>query len=115
MTSARPVALLRLEAIQRAEDLEDEIDRGVSSERWREVAAVLDRWSGFFQIAAEYGVSDAPGSPVAWRCEQEKGEPRQYAVRVRIERTSPTQANEPIAPDESPKPAQEPPRGGEKE
>ena len=49
MTIARPVALLRLEAIQRVEDLEDEIDRGVTLERWREVAAVLDRWSGFFR------------------------------------------------------------------
>lgn len=67
------------------------------------------------EVAAYLGVTDAPGSSVTWRCEQERGAPRQYAVRVRIERTSPTQANEPIAPDESPKPAQEPPRGGEKE
>ena len=38
------------------------------------------------EAATYLGVTDAPGAPVTWRCEQERGEPRQYAVRVRIER-----------------------------
>ena len=47
--TARPVALLRLDAIQRAEDLEDEIEGGVSTERGREINAALDRCAEIFR------------------------------------------------------------------
>ena len=36
------------------------------------------------EVAAFFGVDDGPKGPIAWRYEQRKGEPKQYAVEIRL-------------------------------
>lgn len=36
------------------------------------------------EVAARLGYDDAPGSPIAWRYDQRKGKPREYAVEITI-------------------------------
>lgn len=36
------------------------------------------------EVAAFFGVDDGPRGPIAWRYEQRKGQPRQYAVEIRL-------------------------------
>ena len=36
------------------------------------------------EVAAFFGVDDGPKGPIAWRYEQRKGAPRQYAVQIQL-------------------------------
>lgn len=36
------------------------------------------------EVAAFFGVNDGPKGPIAWRYEQRKGAPKQYAVEIRL-------------------------------
>lgn len=36
------------------------------------------------EVAAFFGVDDGPRGPIAWRYEQRKGQPKQYAVEIRL-------------------------------
>lgn len=36
------------------------------------------------EVAAFFGVDDGPKGPIAWRYEQRKGAPKQYAVEIRL-------------------------------
>ena len=36
------------------------------------------------EVAAFFGVDDGPKGPIAWRYEQRKGEPKQYAVHIAL-------------------------------
>lgn len=36
------------------------------------------------EVAAFFGVDDGPRGPIAWRYEQRKGAPKQYAVEIRL-------------------------------
>jgi len=36
------------------------------------------------EVASFFGVDDGPRGPIAWRYEQRKGEPKQYAVQIAL-------------------------------
>lgn len=36
------------------------------------------------EVASFFGVDDGPKGPIAWRYEQRKGEPKQYAVQIAL-------------------------------
>ena len=90
--TARPVALLRLDAIQRVEDLEDEIEAGVSTNRGLEISAALDRCAEVFRPRDERTAAFLMHARSAAQEAARQGERNQGRLRPRQRAIGPPRA-----------------------